>query len=524
MRRLAMSLLALALGGSVLAGPARGAAHSASQPNDVDIGRLIFSLPVGDPIRYEGGPEQLVWGPAGIAVDDRGGIWIADGVDHRALRFDRFGSVTATVELREVVGIGEIAIFGEALIVLDIAAVSPGVYVYNVNDGRLRHRFDVPRWAGLMEGLSGLSVMPDGTVAVELEGGLRVVTVGTLGDSPGAPLAAVSETRLTLSGAVRVEPSIGPLPLERTLQIGDVGVTLTGTNPIGTVMVAGSSDEAVYVLVDESGQQPDGAIVVDTTLRVFDPAGRPLGLARVPRAEMAVQLFRPVAISAGGEILALVPKESSIDVVALTLSDSLDAVLEPDQPVLDSGSIGIESCLSRSEMLGIAQEYALAMAWLSDTNINGPCTGRTKPRYLGGPDSYISVPYKWGGWSTVASYKYYMDPRTGRAGDIDSASGTLSCAHGVDCSGYVSRVWRLSTKHSTSTLNNVSYVIPKASLVSMDIFLKSGHVMLYRSVSGNGYNVAESTTASSLDRVVFRWVTDSYANQFTPRRYNSVCN
>jgi len=92
----------------------------------------------------------------------------------------------------------------------------------------------------------------------------------------------------------------------------------------------------------------------------------------------------------------------------------------------------------------------------------------------------------------------------------------------VNCSGYVSRVRRLGTKHSTHTLNNVSHVISKASLLSMDILNRSSHVMLHRSRSGNGYRVAESTTADSHDRVVFRWVAYSDGNLFTPRRYDNV--
>jgi len=165
-----------------------------------------------------------------------------------------------------------------------------------------------------------------------------------------------------------------------------------------------------------------GTIIVDTTLRVFDPAGRLLGLARVPRADMVVQLYRPLAFSAVGEIVVLVPKESSIDVVTLTPSNSLNAVLESDPPVFDTG-VGMESCLSRGEMLGIAREYALAMAWLSNAIINGACSGRTKPRCPGDPGDYISALYKWGGFSTVASLKYYLDSRTGRAGVINSSSG-----------------------------------------------------------------------------------------------------
>lgn len=162
--------------------------------------------------------------------------------------------------------------------------------------------------------------------------------------------------------------------------------------------------------------------------------------------------------------------------------------------------------------------------YLSSTNITGTCSGRVKPRYLGGAGTYSSVSYEWGGFNTVSQFNSAMSPGTGKAGNITDDAGSLTCAYGVDCSGFVSRVWKLTTKYSTSSLPSISYAISAGSLITYDLFNKSGsHAMLYRSRSGSGYYVSEATTASSLDRAVFRWISDSYASGFSTRRFNNVC-
>lgn len=159
---------------------------------------------------------------------------------------------------------------------------------------------------------------------------------------------------------------------------------------------------------------------------------------------------------------------------------------------------------------------------LSADNITGSCSGRKKPRYLGSAGTYSSVPYKWGGFDSVSSFNAHMSPKTGRAGDVSSGD-TLSCAYGVDCSGFVSRVWGLSSKKGTSTLPGISPVIPKSWLLPYDIFNKDGHVMLYRSTASGGYYVSEATTKDNKDRVIYQFQDADYVGDFVPRRYNKVC-
>jgi hypothetical protein len=124
----------------------------------------------------------------------------------------------------------------------------------------------------------------------------------------------------------------------------------------------------------------------------------------------------------------------------------------------------------------------------------------------------------------VSGYNGYMHPGTYQSGDIDTA-GVESCSRGVDCSGFVSRVWQLSSKYSTSTLPNISWELPASSdLRRGDILNKAGsHVILFSDFGSNGIYGYESTTYNAYDRVVYMYSAWSRLSGYSPRRYNSVC-
>ena len=109
----------------------------------------------------------------------------------------------------------------------------------------------------------------------------------------------------------------------------------------------------------------------------------------------------------------------------------------------------------------------------------------------------IGVPYQWGGFSSISGFNLtnpedFTDQYTGTesfqgkihyAGDINTASLITSHrACGVDCSGFVSRCWNLSTKQSTRTLGdpNISIPITFDSVQMGDILNRyDSHVILF---------------------------------------------
>lgn len=109
----------------------------------------------------------------------------------------------------------------------------------------------------------------------------------------------------------------------------------------------------------------------------------------------------------------------------------------------------------------------------------------------------IGVPYQWGGFSSISGFNLtnpedFKDQYTGTgsyqgkihyAGDIFTSTPVISNkACGVDCSGFVSRCWNLSTKQSTRTLGdpNISIPITFDSLEMGDILNRyNSHVILF---------------------------------------------
>lgn len=96
------------------------------------------------------------------------------------------------------------------------------------------------------------------------------------------------------------------------------------------------------------------------------------------------------------------------------------------------------------------------------------------------------MPYQWGGFDTPRQFLESLN-RGEFAGDISTSEkrrlgddGTSEEACGIDCSGFVSRCWRLSRPYSTAQLPEIC--IPLKSwrqLAAGDILLNDKHVLLF---------------------------------------------
>jgi hypothetical protein len=130
------------------------------------------------------------------------------------------------------------------------------------------------------------------------------------------------------------------------------------------------------------------------------------------------------------------------------------------------------------------------------------------PRWIYPGGVFVPVCYCWGHWELPAPFRSAVQAGTKDAGDILDPV-TETCTVGVDCSGLVSRVWGLSTKHGTSNLaehaTKLSGTTPLSSLLWGDVFNLSGvHVLIFSSrVDSSYFNAFESTTRNSVDGVVY---------------------
>lgn len=124
--------------------------------------------------------------------------------------------------------------------------------------------------------------------------------------------------------------------------------------------------------------------------------------------------------------------------------------------------------------------------YLSASSINNDttCPARVIPSYLSGGKAmtYESVSYNWGGFDSIAEFNNKILTNKMKAGNVNlKNSPLLSCAAEVDCSGYVSRAWGLTSKLGTWDIANVTEEIDWKDMKPGDVYLNPGvHVALYR--------------------------------------------
>jgi hypothetical protein len=153
---------------------------------------------------------------------------------------------------------------------------------------------------------------------------------------------------------------------------------------------------------------------------------------------------------------------------------------------------------TRQQALEIAASFAEHRWQPTQKNVlHGPdrdgIAVRTPDRTTGNADLWqagepsTGVPYKWGGFDSLDSFDRGI--RAGKAaGDLYNAekrrkggAAVSSAAVGVDCSGFISRCWRLSEKQSTSSLAALCKKLRSpAELQPGDVLNQSGgHVVLF---------------------------------------------
>ena len=103
------------------------------------------------------------------------------------------------------------------------------------------------------------------------------------------------------------------------------------------------------------------------------------------------------------------------------------------------------------------------------------------------------MPYQWGGFDSPRKFLESLE-RSEFAGDISTSSkralgdeGTSLNACGIDCSGFVSRCWRLERPYSTKELPSISRKLKSSLLLKAgDILLNDQHVLIFKQWSQGG--------------------------------------
>jgi hypothetical protein len=235
----------------------------------------------------------------------------------------------------------------------------------------------------------------------------------------------------------------------------------------------------IYLVVEES---INPGWKIKRFLKKISPYGELLAQAVIPYSNYAYT-FRDLKLSPSGKIYQMIPVERGLAVlvwgvglasyenesyegISYNLETSLPEngnvrEIEISRHVKETYDLTV-SAISPDNMLYRAQQYADLTFYVSSTNITPAggvsCGGKTVETSVRTPGYYTGVLYKWGGFSGITGVTSYTDCGYNfaeglnaglYAGDKNTSTAYgCCCAVGVDCSGFVSQCWGLSSHSS----------------------------------------------------------------------------
>lgn len=134
------------------------------------------------------------------------------------------------------------------------------------------------------------------------------------------------------------------------------------------------------------------------------------------------------------------------------------------------------------------------------------------------------MPYCWGGFSSTSQFNTGMKNK-GRVGNINCSSPShVSNTYGLDCSGFVSRCWGLTSKYGTSKISKVSSKIDISNIKKGDALNNSGsHIVLFEKFDANGnYVLYESTMLNEYDKVSHTVRSSSSISSYIHIKYDNI--
>lgn len=202
--------------------------------------------------------------------------------------------------------------------------------------------------------------------------------------------------------------------------------------------------------------------------------------------------------------------------------------------------------LTRAEVIAIARSYAEYRWDGTEKNVrhgpdpagvavstpSAPDAASAQPGYWLVDQTNTGMPYKWGGFDTLASFAAGV--RSGKAaGDLYDASkrqmadrAVSDYAVGIDCSGFVSRCWKLRKKYGTGMLPDLCKPLASpADLKPGDILnYPAGHVVIFYEWLDEGKDRAHFYEAEPYSKVILseRSTVELASIGYRPWRYRQI--
>jgi hypothetical protein len=180
---------------------------------------------------------------------------------------------------------------------------------------------------------------------------------------------------------------------------------------------------------------------------------------------------------------------------------------------------------TRTEVVARAHRLANHSWVCGAPNLRASCSRRYLSDWKAG-QQVTGIPYRWGGADGPEEFDRKLG--NGLAAGGHSRYGVLSCAAGIDCSGFVTLCWGLSQSghaYSTSNLRTIAGK-PKynwfTDMKAGDVLNKAGsHVVMFTGYNPDGtINVCEASGSKS--RVVCSKTTWSRFKGYIPLQYKGI--
>lgn len=173
---------------------------------------------------------------------------------------------------------------------------------------------------------------------------------------------------------------------------------------------------------------------------------------------------------------------------------------------------------SRDDVMKDAARYTEHTWQMRASNQKGSCKEGYKSDHAVG--AQVGLPYAWGASMTLEEFDKRL--ASGAGAGSHSSDGILSCVAGVDCSGFVSQVWKLPQRQSTSTMSKVTNVIKLEELRPGDALNKSGsHIVLFAGLHSDGRPIIYEASGGA-SRVRMATPSWSYLSGYQPVRYKGI--
>jgi len=485
--------------------------------------------------------EEEPIGPQAIRVGDNDAVYILDTLNQRILCYDQDKRTFTEIRLLNIGYLRDLALFNQTFFVMGWDKV------LQINsNGELINTFTVA--PEILNHSSGIAVNNAGQAYWQVSGDreYKIVPDGKKLDKD--TVSSILRTGLSISqnntGATtskftRLDDQHGTLKVFNKYYNPVALIPIEVEHFLGSANLLGVDNAGNYYVLLEELLENVPAFVVETTVRKFTPEGKQLGAALVPTEGLYFVPHRFVDVAPTGEVYFLQVHQDEARILRLhfqvrhtsQLAEKWSArknQLEISDPQRTQQPT-TEDPITRDQIMSNAAAYVDLYWTINSDNLNGTaCAGQLweQPGYLNGSnpgDQIIGMPYKWGGFSSVPDF--LEDMSTNKAAGDSNTNDVLSCASGVDCSGFVSRAWNLSYKRGTSTFSDISESLDDWQHLRQGDAVNNAtsHIALFDSFNSTGINTYEATAGCN-------WKVCGYSRSYTyldtysyvPIRYDHV--